>query len=136
MGKVARPLLIEMTGKKYATIENLSSLIAVVWGAVLLNPYVDSFDKNPVLFAPMRQIFHAEWFWGAVYLVLGIVCLYLALTGWEVTAAMILFVYFAFVALLFGIGDPASQALWIYGLIAVFNLAHWRAATWTRYRNG
>jgi len=121
-----------MTGERYATIENLSSGIAIVWGLALLNPYVDSFDRNPTLFAPMRQIVYAEWVWGLVFLV----CLYMSLKKRRIIASLILFVYFGFIALLFGLGDLTSQAFAIYGLIALFNLAHWRAWRWSTYQNG
>jgi hypothetical protein len=125
-----------MTGEKYATIENLSSGIAIIWGIVLLNPYVASFERNPVLFAPMRQIINTEWIWGSIFLALGLLCLFLCFHGRKISAALVLFIFFGFISVLFAVGDITSQAFAIYGLIAVFNLMHWRASHWTRYRNG
>lgn len=124
-----------MTGEKYATVENLSSGIALIWGVALINPYVDSFARNPTLFAPMRQIIHTEWIWGLTFFILGAICLRLGLSGRKVEASIVLFVFFAFISLLFAVGDITSQAFAIYGLIALFNLAHWRASQW-KSRNG
>lgn len=118
-----------MTGEKYFTVESLSAGIAIVWGIMTANPSVDTFAKNPKLYAPMIYLCPSEALWGVFFVLCGLTALVLNFKQ-KYYAALLMFVFFAFMATFFFIGDIESNAFGVYGLIAVFNLIHWRANRW------
>lgn len=124
-----------MDGQRYTTIENLAALYATAWGLFIANPMIDTFSRNPKLYAPMLQIVPFESIWGIVFAFGGGAALFLSFRNRRQQAAMVNGLIFLAFAVLFIIGDLTSPAFILFGLIALFNLIHWRTLKWRTSQN-
>lgn len=125
-----------MSGQKYTSVEMLAALYAVAWGLFIANPLIDSFPRYPNLYKPMLQIVEYESFWGAVASLTGGVAIYFIVKDKkQASAAIVGFMFLAF-ACLFVVGDLTSPAFILFGLIAIFNLIHWRTLKWKTSQSG
>ena len=119
-----------MTGEKYITVESLSASYAIIWGLFIANPLIDSFTRNPKLYAPMRELVIYESFWGMLFGGGGSLALYLALTNSRAKASTVNFIIFTAFAMFLFVGDAASPGWSLLGLIVVWNFIHWRSLKW------
>ena len=112
-----------MDGKRYVTIPNMSAGFAIIWGAYVAWPYTNLFNRNPVLYGPMLYLLHDEMIVGLVFLVAGLLALKLNILDSRIRASQVLVgLMFAFFSSLFFVGDPATPAGALYGLLAACNL--------------
>lgn len=114
-----------MTGKKHFTFENFSAGVLIIWGAFTLNPYDQSFVRNPHLYGVMLLLVNSQVFWGAFFSALGILIMVLNYRNRQLGAFILGCVYVFFTSL-FIFGDFNSRAWAYYCLIAFFNLIHWK----------
>lgn len=125
-----------MTGKRFITVSNLSAAIAIIWGIFVANPWVDSFAKNPKIYAPMAWFCSYEILWGAGFALSGITALIFIRRGRPDWASLLLGNVFCAMASLFFLGDSGSQGWGVYGVIALANIIQWEARTWKTSSNG
>ena len=119
-----------MTGERHTTVENLAALYAILWGFFIANPLIDSFAKNPRLYAPMLQLMPSEAAWGLIFSFSGVIALLYAYTNRRRHAAFVMGITFTAFSVLLLIGDIQSPGWVFFGLIAVFNFIHWRYMRW------
>jgi drug/metabolite transporter superfamily protein YnfA len=119
-----------MTGERYITVETMSSGIAIVWGLMVANPFINTFERFPKLYSPMTELVPFEIFWGLLFTFAGATSIWLWRKEKKQKAALVNAVIFVFFAVLFGIGDPQSQAWAVYGLIGVCNAIHYQGQKW------
>lgn len=119
-----------MRGEKHTSVENLSALYAILWGIFILNPFVDTFDRNPRLYAPMLELVAFESFWGLIFGFAGFASLILIYTKLIDAAAAVNTVIFTAFAMFLFFGDYTSPGWSLFGLIAIFNFIHWRLSKW------
>jgi len=114
-----------MIGNRHFTFELFSAGVLIIWGAFTLNPYDQSFAKNPQLFAPMLFLVNSQIFWGAFFFALGVFGIVLNYRN-RGGAAFVMGCVYLFFTSLFIFGDFNSRAWAYYFWIALFNLIHWK----------
>jgi hypothetical protein len=119
-----------MTGEKHLTVQNLAAFYAIGWGIFIGNPLIDSFAKNPRLYAPMLELIPFESIWGIFFGFCGVIALIFSYTDNRKLAAAVMSIVFLFFSVMFLIGDVSSPGWLLFGLIAVINFIHWRALKW------
>lgn len=118
-----------MNGDKIITVPNVCAGITLLWGGFTANPYSDAFVRNPVLYKPMASL-GPEWFWGLLYITVGIAALYLCYKGRAGAEALLLAVAFSLFVTLYFIADPTSLAWAYYLWLAAVNVAFYRGHKW------
>lgn len=121
-----------MTGEKIITVENMTAGFAIIWGAFVANPSNSMFARNPTLYGPMLLIVPYEAFWGLLFIVTGFVAIIFTISQRPEMAALLLSVLYIFFGGLYFVGDVASPAWALYGLIAVCNFIHYKGIKWRR----
>ncbi len=119
-----------MTGEKYLTIPTFSSGFAIIWGLWVTWPGMDTFARFPKFYAPMLSLVPFEAFWGALFLIAGLVSLYLAIWKSRYIAALILCVVYSLFASLYFLGDPQSPGWVVYGYTSLVHFLLWGANRW------
>ena len=125
-----------MTGGRYLTPEMIGATLLVYWGAMIANPYNDTFaNTNSLIYRPMLSVVSYESFWGVIYLLCGALAFLMIRRGKFAKAAFICFLGLLSLGMLFLIGDYKSHAFGIYLIPAIFNFVRWSAFQWKTTRS-
>ena len=116
-----------MTGERIITLENVCAGSLIIWGAFVANPYVDTFLKNPALYAGMSQLYNNEIFWGTFYILAGIIALITSFKIHPKYGALVVGIAYTSLCTLYFRGDFESQGWGVFGFFGFCSLIKsWR----------
>ena len=88
------------------------------------------FSENQLLYAPMSSICSNEIVWGAGFLSVCIVAVYLQKTKHPHRASLVIAIMAMALSMLFFLGDATRPAPALFLLTTIFNLIQWREPHW------
>lgn len=100
-------------------MELLVSMISVVWGLWILNPFGDTFPSSPS-FRGMA-LMTPEWVWGLAMMGLGLVrlyALYRSSVVWRARLSVVGWLVWGFISISFALSNLWATATPIYGIFA------------------
>ena len=100
--------------------ETFSAVLAIIWGAWVTNPRVDTFASAPSVYQTMLWVCPSELAWGLMVLIGGIVQLYAVWSGRHRIRMVATFagaMTWLLLALMFAVGDLRSTGCAVFTLI-------------------
>jgi hypothetical protein len=105
-------------------IEYILGATAVIWGLIVVNPYVDAFNSS-ITFRAMAAV-ASETAWGSVFITIGLIGLiatwhYARMTLYRRVAILLNMFAWATLAIFYYMGNPSGTGYVVYAILAAID---------------